>query len=643
MSDFGFFRVGVCSPELRVADVEFNSEKIISAVESAARESVGLLVFPELSITAYSCADLFFQSLLLKKALHSLIKIADRTEALDVAFVVGLPILIQGKLFNCAALLHAGEILGIVPKTYLPNRGEFYEQRWFAGSYANVTDALVIGDYEVPLGNDLLFRDETNPSIVFGIEICEDLWAVKPPSEDMALAGATIIANLSAGNEVLGKAEYRKDLVKMQSARLISAYCYAGAGIGESTTDLLFSGHLMVAENGQLLAESRSFDFDTNIITADIDTERLAADRLRHNSFSQDEPAREYREIFFEAKTLEAKSIRREINKAPFVPADKSKRDDSCNEIFSIQTAAMAKRFKHIGAKTAVIGISGGLDSTLALLATCITFDKLKLDRSGIYAITMPGFGTTQRTKSNALELAELLGTTVLNIPIGNAVRNHFQDIGHSEENKDVVYENSQARERTQILMDYANKVGGIVIGTGDLSEMALGWSTYNGDHMSMYGVNSGIPKTLVRYIVGWCAERLFDGQASAILSDICNTPVSPELLPPAEDGSIAQETESIVGPYILHDFFLYYFIRFGFSPDKIAFLATRAFSDEFPADTINKWLAVFLKRFFGQQFKRSCLPDGIKVGSIALSPRGDWRMPSDAESRVWLESLSDE
>lgn len=640
MNDFGFVRVAACSPELRVADVEFNSEIIISAAEEAARDSVGLLVFPELSITGYTCADLFFQTSLLKKALHALIKIADRTEALDLAFVVGLPILIQGKVFNCAAFLHAGEILGIVPKTYLPNRGEFYEQRWFAGSYANDTDALVIGDYEVPLGNDLLFRDESNPNIVFGIEICEDLWAVKPPSEDMALAGATIIANLSAGNEILGKSDYRRDLVRMQSARLLSAYCYAGAGIGESTTDLLFSGHLMLAENGQMLAESRTFDFNTNIITADIDTERLAADRLRHNSFSQDEPAREYREIFFEAKALSNEAIRREINKAPFVPQDKSKRDDSCREIFSIQTAALAKRARHIGAKTAVIGISGGLDSTLALLAASITFDKLQLERSGIYAITMPGFGTTERTKSNAVELAELLGATVLTIPIGEAVRNHFRDIGHSEEIKDVVYENSQARERTQILMDVANKVGGIVIGTGDLSEMALGWSTYNGDHMSMYGVNSGIPKTLVRYIVEWCSERLFEGRATAILKDICDTPVSPELLPPSEDGTIAQETEGIVGPYALHDFFLYYFVRFGFSPEKIAFLAERAFGGEYSTGTIKKWLAVFLKRFFQQQFKRSCLPDGIKVGSIALSPRGDWRMPSDAESRLWLESM---
>lgn len=640
MSDFGFIRVAACSPELRVADVDFNSDRIVAAVEEAARDSVGLLVFPELSITSYSCADLFFQTSLLKKALHALIRIADQTESLDTAFVVGLPILIQGKVYNCAAFLQAGEILGIVPKTYLPNRGEFYEQRWFAGSYANDTDALVIGEYEVPLGNDLLFRDETNPNIVFGIEICEDLWAVKPPSEDMALAGATVIANLSAGNEVLGKSEYRRDLVRMQSARLLSAYCYAGAGIGESTTDLLFSGHLMIAENGNMLAESRNFEFETDMVTADIDTERLASDRLRHNSFSQDEPAREYREIFFEAKTLESDSLRREINKAPFVPSDKSKRDDSCREIFSIQTAALAKRFRHIGAKTAVIGISGGLDSTLALLATCITFDKLMLDRAGVYAITMPGFGTTHRTKSNAVELAELLGATVLTIPIGEAVRNHFRDIGHSEEIKDVVYENSQARERTQILMDVANKVGGIVIGTGDLSEMALGWSTYNGDHISMYGVNSGIPKTLVRYIVEWCADRLFEGRATSILKDICDTPVSPELLPPAEDGTIAQETEGIVGPYALHDFFLYYFVRFGFAPEKIAFLAGRAFGDEYPADTINKWLKVFLRRFFSQQFKRSCLPDGIKVGSIALSPRGDWRMPSDAECRIWMESI---
>lgn len=647
---FGFVRVAVSSPELRVADVAFNTERIIEAAESAERLGADVVAFPELCITGYSCGDLFYQQLLIDEASKALIRIAEASyeKRLDTAIIVGLPMTLDGKHFNCAAFISRGEIKGIVPKTFLPGTGEFYEERWFSSARDTARTSVLLGWRDIPFGTDLLFRPETMSECTIGIEICEDVWAASPPSVNQALNGATILVNLSASNEVLGKYEYRRMLVQSHSARCLAAYCYAAAGAGESTTDLVFSGHSLIAENGALLAETERFRFDTQIAVADVDVQRLTAERLKNNTFGASRAAAPARIINFEFEDFSrpegeaAQALYHPLSPMPFVPRDSSLRAAQCHEVFSIQITGLAKRLKHTNTNTVIIGVSGGLDSTLALLVCAKAFDVLGLSRKGIVSVTMPGFGTTERTRGNAEHLAEFLGTTLRIIPIQDAVRQHFRDIGHDESLHDITYENAQARERTQILMDVANQMGGLVIGTGDLSELALGWCTYNADQMSMYGVNASIPKTLVRYIVEWCADHEFSGRTAEVLHDICATPVSPELLPLQDGGTQAQETEKTIGPYELHDFFLYHFVRFQATPRKIMFLSQHAFGNKYDTQTRHKWLTTFFRRFFSQQFKRSPMPDGPKVGTVALSPRGDWRMPSDASAALWMRELEE-
>lgn len=642
MNNYGFVRVAAASPSLKVADCDYNTDEILKQISEAQSKGVSVVVFPELGITAYTCGDLFLQRLLLEEAEKSLQRICDATRDLSLTAIVGVPIEISGRLYNMAVVVEDGYIHGAVPKTFLPNYNEFYEKRWFSSSdELKVQSAYICGQC-VPVGINLIFK---TPEFSFAIEICEDLWTPIPPSCAAALSGAELIFNLSASNETTGKHGYRKALVSQQSARCIAGYVYAAAGAGESTTDIIFAGSSLIAENGSLLAEAERFSFDSQLITADIDIERLKNDRLRNKSFSLSEYSVldniEFEEIDIDVNQRENEFVlNRFVSPTPFVPAQDATLNERCDEIFSIQVGGLAKRMLHVNSKTAVIGVSGGLDSTLALLVLVKTFDKLNLSREGIYGITMPGFGTTDRTYSNAIKLMQSLGVTIKEIPIRDAVTQHFKDIEHDADVHDITYENSQARERTQILMDYANKVNGLVIGTGDLSELALGWCTYNGDHMSMYAVNTGIPKTLVRTLVSWVAETHMDGVSKIILEDVVDTPVSPELLPAAEDGTIAQRTEDVVGPYILHDFFLYYVLRFGFSPAKIYFLAKHAFKGQYESEVILKWLRTFFWRFFTQQFKRSCLPDGPKVGSVNLSPRGDWRMPSDAAVTLWMKQL---
>ncbi|WP_432822765.1 NAD(+) synthase [Trichloromonas sp.] len=640
LSDLGYCRIGVAAPELRVADIAFNCEQLRQVIAQAEADHCTLLVFPELCLTGYTCADLFFQPLLIEQARQALWALADGLKGHPVAVVVGAPIALDGRLFNCGVMIADGRILGIVPKTYLPNTQEFYEERWFSSARDLHVDSIEWRGETIPFGADLLFRAAGQPDCLVGIEICEDAWVASPPSGKMAVRGATVLLNLSASPELLGKETYRRELVRAQSARCLAAYAYASAGPGESSTDLVFSGHSLIAENGAILAETERFQFASQLAVADVDLQRLVNERLKNNSFAASEEGSAWRVIPFSLAALPKGTVRRPLTATPFVPTVTGERSCRCREIFALQTTALAKRLRHTGTAHAVIGISGGLDSTLALLVTVKACDRLGLDRKGIVAVTMPGFGTTGRTRGNAERLAELLGVTLRVISIDTAVRGHFADIGHDETRHDITYENAQARERTQILMDLANQVGGLVIGTGDLSELALGWCTYNADHMSMYGVNAGVPKTLVRYLVAWCAEVEFTGEATAVLNDICATPVSPELLPPAENGEIRQVTEDHVGPYLLHDFFLYHMVRLQFSPAKIYFLACQVFAEQFAPAEILRWLKVFYQRFFSQQFKRSCLPDGPKVGSVALSPRGDWRMPSDACVAIWQRDL---
>jgi NAD+ synthase (glutamine-hydrolysing) len=638
-----FLRVAVLAPELRVADVTFNAARIADGLREAARRGAGLALFPELSVTGYSCGDLFAQGLLHERARAALLELAAATRTTGVHAVVGLPLAVQGRLYNCAAVLGGGRVLGLVPKQFLPTTGEYYEERWFTSAAGLNLREVDLGGYTAPLATDLLFSDEAT-GCTFGIEVCEDLWAVHPPSGDLCLAGANLILNPSASNELLGKAAYRRDLIRQQSARCLAAYAYASAGPGESSTDVVFSGHCLVAENGSLLVESDRFKFDTQVACADIDLGRLQHERLCNSSFSAGVATREFRRI---AVTLAAHPARPALatlrpNPAlPFVPADPRTRAETCREIFAIQSTGLAKRLRHTGARKVVIGISGGLDSTLALLVTAHAFDLLGLDRKGILAPTLPGFGTTKRTRGNAEKLVEEIGATLRVIPIHDAIKQHFRDIGHDEKLHDVTYENAQARERTQILMDLANQTGGFVVGTGDLSEAALGWCTFNGDHMSMYHVNAGIPKTLVRYLIDWCADAEFSGATSKVLHDIADTPISPELLPITDDGEQTQQTEDVVGPYELHDYFLYHIVRHGARPAKVLFLAEQAFAGRHPRTVILRWLEVFIRRFFSQQFKRSAMPDGPKVGSVALSPRGDWRMPSDASAAEWLAEIA--
>ena len=637
--DLGFLRLATVSPEHRVADISFNLERMLESIHTLAKQECRLLVFPELGLTAYTCGDLFFQSLLIKECEAALYRLADESAKSDVTLVVGAPIAEGGRLYNCAVFISGGKILGIIPKQYLPNTQEFYDERWFTSGRNASTDALLRNGEDIPFGVDLLFRIKQMPECLVGVEICEDGWVTEPPSGKQALRGATVLLNLSASPETLGKEAYRRDLVRSQSARCLAAYAYASAGPGESSTDLVFSGHSLIAENGQVLAETERFRFANNWAIADVDIERLISERLRNNCFA-DGDTQTGRVVEFSLPESAVEDLQRAIPDTPFVPHDESERCHRCNEIFSIQTTGLARRLRHTGSQKVVLGISGGLDSTLALLVAVKAFDKVALDRKGILAVTMPGFGTTQRTRNNAVQLAELLGATLKTISIDDAVRKHFKDINHPESQLDIVFENAQARERTQILMDLANQIGGFVVGTGDLSELALGWCTYNADHMSMYGVNSGVPKTLVRYLVEWCADKEFSGQTSDVLRDISDTPVSPELLPPDLNGEINQKTEEQVGPYLLHDFFLFHLVRNQFAPDKILFLAIRAFAGRYNEKELLHWLAVFCRRFFSQQFKRSCLPDGPKVGSVALSPRGDWRMPSDASVELWKDRI---
>lgn len=640
LSSLDMVRVGVVAPELRVADVAFNEERICQAIATADTQDCRFLLFPELCVTGYTCGDLFFQPLLIERARQALCRIALATAGNGATVVVGAPVAQGGRLFNCGIFIAAGRILGVVPKLYLPNTQEFYEERWFSSARDLVADTLEWDGEAIPIGPDLLFRAESLPDCLVGVEICEDVWSVEPPSGRMAMRGATLLLNLSASPETLGKEEYRRALVLSQSARCLAAYAYASAGPGESSTDLVYSGHSLIAENGQLLIETERFRFDSQIAVADIDVERLVGERRKNNTYGASRSDRSFRIVPFSLAETAARPLRRPVAATPFVPAVVAERAHRCREIFSLQTTGLAKRLMHTGGTKVVIGISGGLDSTLALLVATKAFDKLGLDHRGIVAVTMPGFGTTARTRDNAERLAQLLGVTLRIIPIDAAVRQHFADIGHPEDRHDIVFENAQARERTQILMDVANQVGGLVIGTGDLSELALGWCTYNADHMSMYGVNAGVPKTLVRYLVAWCAEAEFTGEAAEILNDICATPVSPELLPPTEAGEIGQVTEDHIGPYLLHDFFLYHVVRLQFAPRKVLRLAGEAFAGQFTMAEILRWLETFYRRFFSQQFKRSCLPDGPKVGSVVLSPRGDWRMPSDACVALWLEDL---
>ena len=641
----GFLRVAAVSPELRVADVTFNTEAIIAALEEAAGQGVQLALFPELCLTGYSCGDLFFQTRLHEAAGAGLARLAAATARLDCAAVVGLPVPVNGRLYNCAAFLAEGRVVGLVPKIFLPNYNEFYEARWFRSGEDIRSATLDLGEQRgVPFGVDLLFHGVNMPGCTIGVELCEDLWAVNPPSGAMALSGATVLVNLSASNELLAKADYRRELTRQQSARCLAAYLYAGAGSGESTTDTVWSGHSLIMENGRLLAETPRFEFTTQMAVADLDLMQLQHDRLNNTTFGAQAPGREFRTVAFDlpraGEAAPPELRHRYVPRTPFVPGDPTQRARHCEEIFNIQAVGLAKRLKHIGIQRVTIGISGGLDSTLALLVTVKAFDRLGLDRAGIIAVTMPGFGTTQRTRGNAEKLAELLGVTLRIIPIHAAVKQHFQDIGHDENVHDVTYENAQARERTQILMDIGNQVGGLTVGTGDLSELALGWCTYNADHMSMYHVNAGVPKTLVRYLVEWVAESEFSGETSHVLRDISATPITPELLPLDDNEELAQKTEETIGPYELHDFFLYNAIRYAFPPRKIYYLARLAFAGVYDDATILRWLRTFYWRFFANQFKRSAMPDGPKVGSVALSPRADWRMPSDAVSRLWLDEV---
>lgn len=632
----GFIKVAAITPHIRVADPIYNAERICECIDEAEENKAKIVVFPELCITGYTCGDLFLQERLLEEAKRALLIIAEHTDGVDALIFVGMPLERENRLYNVAAVINCGEIMGFVPKTYIPAYGEFYEARHF--SKGNKQPVMIDFDgQEIPFGTNLLFTSDAIEGLCVACEICEDIWAAETPSTAHAIAGANVIVNLSASNETVGKDEYRQMLVKSTSARLICGYIYACAGEGESTQDLVFGGHNMIAENGLVLAEVQKFTCES--IYSELDIHRLRSERRRINSYAPVNE-REYMLVPF-AIVREETALTRNFEKQPFVPADKEMRQVRCEKILSIQSFGLKKRLSHTHTKTAVVGISGGLDSTLALLVTVRAFDLLGLERKGIKAVTMPCFGTTDRTYDNACRLSEILGAELIEVDIKEAVKVHFKDIGQEESSHDVTYENSQARERTQVLMDIANKTGGMVIGTGDMSELALGWATYNGDHMSMYGVNAGVPKTLVRHLVQFYADTCQDERLTAVLKDVLDTPVSPELLPP-KDGGISQKTEELVGPYELHDFFLYYMLRCSFAPVKVFRLAVYAFAGDYDIETIYRWLKIFYQRFFSQQFKRSCLPDGPKVGSVAVSPRGDLRMPSDACKDIWLEELED-
>lgn len=649
----GFIKVAACTPEIQVADVDFNVDKIISQLEKCREEGVKVAVFSELCITGYTCQDLFFQNALLDKAMEGVVKIAKTTADSDMLVAVGVPVRANGKLYNCAVVIQDGEVRAFVPKTHLPNYNEFYEARHFApyrGECAAI-DLREYGQFEfIPPMEQTVFVCEEIPELVVGFELCEDLWVADPVSNYLAKAGATLICNLSASDEVIGKDSYRRQLVSNQSARLVAGYIYCSAGDGESTQDMVFSGHNIIAENGSILAESRLFE--NGITISEIDFKKLAFERRKISTYpasaewdysSKDSGFLNMENISRERFSFEIgeTALTRKFAKTPFIPSNQAERNERCHLILQMQSHGLMKRIAHTHSKTVVIGISGGLDSTLALLVCVMAMDLLKRPHTDIVAVTMPCFGTTKRTRSNAEILCDALGVTFREVDISNAVLQHFEDIGHDYNNHSVVFENGQARERTKVLMNIANQVSGMVVGTGDLSELALGWATYNGDHMSMYGVNASIPKTLVRHIVQYYGDTCTSDTLRDVLYDILDTPVSPELLPTDESGTeMTQKTEDLVGPYELHDFFLYYGIRWGFEPSKVKRLAKYAFEGDYPDEVIDKWLKTFYRRFFSQQFKRSCLPDGAKIGSVTLSPRGDWRMPSDAVAKLWLEDI---
>jgi len=661
MDKIGLIRAAAVTPVLKVANPDFNTEEMIKCMKEAEKNGAGIILFPELCISGYSCGDLFYQEFLYNKSMDGLKKIADATKELSAVVVTGCYIRLENNLFNCAALLQDGRVRGVVPKMFLPNYKEFYEARWFASGnrIAESVKSVRLFGYDVPFGH-LMFVDDEN-ELKLGIEVCEDLWVPVTPGSFLALNGAHIILNPSASNETVAKSDYRRNLISMESAKNICCYVYASSGVHESTTDLVFGGHKLIAENGNLLAESALFERNSSITYGDLDCERIKFERTYGQNFEESTSAYGDRIAFTKVPLAPLRlldpakdTLIRKYQKNPFVPADPATMDQRCREIFSIQAAGLAKRMEHTRSKKAVVGISGGLDSTLALLVCVETFKLIGKDPKDIIAVTMPGFGTTGKTYTNAQTIMRLFGTDMREIPIREAVTQHFRDIGHDPSCRDVTYENAQARERTQILMDIANKEGGLVVGTGDLSEVALGWSTYNGDHMSMYGVNTSVPKTLVRFVIKWVMDHKLAGPGEekdfsldnkllrTTLQDIMDTPISPELLPPDEAGEIAQKTEDTVGPYTLHDFFMFYTIRYGMSPKKLLYIAKSTFADEYPEEFIKKWLVVFYRRFFSQQFKRSCIPDGPKVGSVSLSPRGDWRMPSDADPSEWLKELDD-
>lgn len=633
--EYGFVKVASAVPTVKVADCRHNAGQMAEMIADAANQNVEIIIFPELSITGYTCGDLFAQSVLLEEAEKSLEWLVAETQSLPVISIVGIPHPHNGSLINAAVVFQSGKILGVVPKTFLPNYKEFYEKRWFASALQTPECVTSICGQRVPMQRDMLFA---TGNTTFGVEICEDLWSTIPPSSFLSLEGAEIVFNMSADNDCVGKHSYLRNLVKQQSARCIAGYVFSSCGFGESTTDVVFAGTSIICDNGSIIAEGERFAMDRRMTVGEIDVESIRNDRRVNTTFAESRGLHSRQAVTIDAlpQTPSALNLTRTVNPLPFVPSG-SKLDSCCEEIFAIQSTGLAQRFAHTYAETAVIGISGGLDSTLALLVAVNTFDKLHKDRKNIIGVTMPGFGTTDRTYTNALCLMKSLGVTIREISIKDSCIQHFNDIGHDINVHDVTYENSQARERTQLLMDIANQRNGMVIGTGDLSELALGWATYNGDHMSMYGVNASVPKTLVKHLVAWIANRLDDETAKTTLLDIVDTPISPELIPADKNGNIKQKTEDIVGPYELHDFFLYNLLRHGFSPKKIFALAQIAFDGEFDNATIKKWLTTFCRRFFNQQFKRSCLPDGPKIG-LSLSPRGDWRMPSDATSRLWLD-----
>ncbi len=643
LKKFGYLRVAAAKPVTKPVNINENYNNILSLMSEASVSECDITVYPELAISSYNCGDLFRQQTLINSVLEALINIVNKSFEYYGVHIIGFPLEENGQLFNCAAVISRGEILGIIPKTYIPNNNEYYEGRWFSSGFDLNVSSTIINGKEIPFGTDIVFSNKNNKLECFGIEICEDLWSPIPPSSFLSIEGASVIFNLSASTDILGKAEYRRNLVQQQSASIIGAYVYCSAGVGESTTDTVCDGHSIIAENGKIYVENQRFSRSSDIIMYDIDLEFINHERLNNITFSQSKRNlnnKHFRKIYYESEIKSNSILKRFIDPHPFVPESTSDLNSRSSEIFNIQSTGLATRMTNINLFSAIIGLSGGLDSTLALLVTIEAFKQLNLNLKNIHCITMPGFGTTARTKSNVEELCKELNIPLEEIDITNASKQHFSDIGHDGATHDITFENTQARERTQILMDKANKLNSLVIGTGDLSELALGWCTYNGDHMSMYSVNSGVPKTLVKFLIEFYANSLSNGKTSDILRDIIDTPISPELLPPGRNGEIIQKTEDTVGPYELHDFFIFNAIRCGFSPDKVLFLAKTAFSGKYSSKIILKWLKLFYKRFFSQQFKRSALPDGPKVGTLALSPRGDWRMPSDASAASWLEKL---